>query len=114
MVSYRLSRPAQADVMRILATSNARWGIEARRRYAATLATAMRYVAADPEAAISHDRGDMLRGLRSLHPRHARGEGTENRVSRPVHILYCRSIRPGLVEIVRILHERMDPRRHLG
>jgi hypothetical protein len=26
-----------------------------------------------------------------------------------VHILYFRVIRPGLVEIVRILHERMEP-----
>jgi plasmid stabilization system protein ParE len=33
MVRYRLSRPAQAGLTQILATSAERWGIEARRRY---------------------------------------------------------------------------------
>ena len=28
-------------------------------------------------------------------------------------MLYYRVIQPGLVEIVRILHERMEPSRHL-
>jgi toxin ParE1/3/4 len=35
-------------------------------------------------------------------------------VRRPVHVLYYRLIRPGLVEIVRVLHERMEPSRHIG
>jgi toxin ParE1/3/4 len=113
MARYRLSRPAQTDLTQILATSAERWGIEARRRYAALLAAAMRRVAADPEAAVSQERSDMLPGLRSFHLRHARGEDRGARVNRPTHILYYRPIRPGLVEIVRILHERMDPRRHL-
>jgi hypothetical protein len=30
-----------------------------------------------------------------------------------VHILYFRVIRPGLIEIIRILHERMEPGRWL-
>ena len=33
---------------------------------------------------------------------------------RPVHVLYCRAVAPGLVEIVRVLHERMEPGRHVG
>jgi toxin ParE1/3/4 len=113
MARYRLSRPAQADLAHILATSAEQWGIAARRRYAALLTAAMRRVAADPEAAVSHDRSDMLLGLRSFHLRHARGEDAGDRVRRPSHILYYRPIRPDLIEIVRILHERMDPRRHL-
>lgn len=35
MARYRLSRPAQADLTHILVTSAERWGIAARRRYAA-------------------------------------------------------------------------------
>lgn len=73
----------------------------------------MRRVASDPEAAVSQNRSDMLPGLRSFHLRHTRGEDREAKVNRPAHILYYRSIRPGLVEIVRVLHERMDPRRQL-
>ena len=34
-------------------------------------------------------------------------------VRRPVHIVYYRMIAPELIEIVRVLHERMDPSRHL-
>jgi len=49
MARFRLSRPAQADLAGILATSAERWGLEGRRRYAAILAAAMRKVAADPE-----------------------------------------------------------------
>lgn len=48
MARYRISLPAQADLARILTTSTERWGTEGRRRYAATLAAAMRMVANDP------------------------------------------------------------------
>jgi toxin ParE1/3/4 len=29
------------------------------------------------------------------------------------HIIYCRSADPGMIEVVRVLHERMDPDRHV-
>jgi plasmid stabilization system protein ParE len=32
----------------------------------------------------------------------------------PVHVTFYRALRPGLVEIVRVLHDRMEPRRHIG
>jgi toxin ParE1/3/4 len=84
MARFRLSGPARADVAHILATSAERWGVETRRRYAAILAAAMRKVAADPKGPATHK-----------------------------HILYYRVIVPGLVEIVRVLHDRMEPSRHL-
>jgi len=31
-----------------------------------------------------------------------------------VHVLYYRTAAPGLIEIVRVLHERMEPSRHIG
>ncbi len=31
-----------------------------------------------------------------------------------VHVLFYRVVRPGLAEIVRVLHERMEPSRHFG
>jgi toxin ParE1/3/4 len=30
-----------------------------------------------------------------------------------VHVLYYRVADDGVIEIVRVLHDRMDPRRHL-
>jgi toxin ParE1/3/4 len=114
MARFRLSRSATADLKRILATSDQRWGAEGRRRYAATIAMAMRQVASDPDGAATRDRSGIGRGVRSLHIRHARADDREPKVKRPVHVLYYRTIRPSLVEIVRVLHERMEPSHHIG
>ena len=114
MARFRLSRPAQADLAHILATSAERWGIEARRRYAAILTAAMRKVADDPQGPMTRDRGELLPGIRSFHIRHARGGDAERNVRRPAHVLYYRAVASSLVEIVRVLHERMEPSRHVA
>lgn len=100
--------------MHILATSADRWGIDGRRRYAAVLAAAMRKVAAEPESPGTWDRSELLHGLRSLHLRNARADDPEAKVRRPVHVVYYRVLRPALVEVVRVSHERMEPSRHIG
>ena len=112
MARFRLARPAQADLANILATSVERWGTEGRRRYASLLAAAMRMIAAEPEGPLTQSRKELLSGLRSFHLRHARGDDPQAKVRRPVHVLYYRAIQPGLIEIVRVLHERMEPSRH--
>lgn len=113
MARFRLSSPARADIAQILAVSAERWGLEIRRRYAALLAAAMRKVAAQPNGTATRNRADLSRGVRSFHLRHARVDG-ETPVRQPVHVLFYRVVRPELVEIVRVLHERMEPSRHLG
>jgi len=35
-------------------------------------------------------------------------------VRRPGHVLYYRTVAPGLIVIVRVLHERVEPSRHLS
>src|SRR6266581_7120926 len=112
MARFRLAGPAQADLANILATSAERWGTEGRRRYAILLAAAMRIVAADPEGPLTQARKELLPGVRSFHLRHARGDAPKAKVRKPVHVLYYRAIQPGLIEIVRVLHERMEPTRH--
>jgi toxin ParE1/3/4 len=114
MAHFRLSRLARADLAHILATSVERWGIEGKRRYTAVLATGMRKVAAEPDGPATRDRVELSRGIRSFHLRNAPAGKTEAQVRRPVHVLYYRVVRPGLVEIVRVLHERMEPSRHMG
>jgi len=74
----------------------------------------MRQVAADPQGPTTRDRAELAPGVRSLHARHVRGVSPEARVQRPVHIVYYRVIAVDLIEIVRVLHERMEPRRHVG
>jgi toxin ParE1/3/4 len=72
----------------------------------------MRAAATAPEGPMTRNRADLMPGIRSLHLRHVRGTN-EAKVGSPVHLLYHRVARPGLIEIVRVLHERMDPLRQL-
>lgn len=114
MPSFRLSRLAEADLIGILAASQRHWGADGRRRYAALLAAAMRKLAAEPEGPTTRGRDELRPGIRSFHLRHARGAEPAGRVRRPVHVLYYRAVIPGLIEIVRVLHERMEPSRPLS
>jgi toxin ParE1/3/4 len=102
----------RADLAQILATSAENWGVEGRRRYAKVLAAAMRKVAAEPEGPTTRDRSELSRGVRSFQLRNTRIDDPEAKVRRPVHVLDYRPVRPGLIEIVRVLHERMEPSRH--
>jgi toxin ParE1/3/4 len=113
MARYRLSGPAKADISSILRTSEMQHGRDARIRYRGLLAAAMRRAAAEPQGRLTLDRGELLAGLRSLHIRHSRNESREAPVGEPVHVIFYRSVEPGLVEIVRVLHDRAEPSRHM-
>ncbi len=111
MGRYRLSDPAKADIASVLRKSETMHGVEARMRYRALLAAAIRRVAADPNGLSTLDRSDLLESIRSFHIRHSRNESREAPVGDPVHVIFYRAVKPGLVEIVRVLHERMEPSR---
>ena len=113
MARFRLARPAQIDLANILATSGERWGAEGEQRYATVLAAAMRQVADDPEGPLTKKRTELRAGIRSFHLRHAPRSADAAKVRRPVHVLYYRVAQDGVIEIVRVLHEKMDPSRHL-
>ena len=114
MARFRLSRPAQADLAQVLATSTERWGSETKGRYAALIAAAMKMVAAEPEGSATRDRPELQPGIRSFHIRHARSKVAGEKVRKPVHVIYFRVVQPGLIEIVRLLHERMLPSSYIG
>jgi len=113
MARFRIARPARADLANILTASVERWGAEGRRRYAAALAGAMREVADHPEGPLTQPRTELAAGLRSFHIRHAPVNEPASKIRRPVHVLYCRTVPQGIIDIVRVLHERMEPSRHL-
>ena len=113
MARYRLSGPAKADIAEALRTSETRHGSDARLRYRGLLAAALRRIAADPLGRSTSDRSEVLAGLCSFHIRHGRNDSLEAPVAAPVHVIFYRAIEPGLVEIVRVLHERMEPGRHV-
>jgi toxin ParE1/3/4 len=114
MARYRLSEPAKADVAAALRTSEELHGHEARIRYRACLTAAMRRVAADPSGRSTVDRPQVAPGLRSFHIRHSRDESREAPVANPVHVIFYRVVEAGVAEVVRVLHERMEPSRYIG
>jgi toxin ParE1/3/4 len=114
MARYRLSDPAKVDVAAILRRSEELHGKVARTRYRACLTAAMRRVATDPEGRSTVDCSEIDSGLRSFHIRHSRKESREAPIADPVHVLFYRVTEPGPVEIIRVLHERMEPTRHVG
>jgi len=114
MVRYRLSGPAKADISSILRTSETQHGNDARTRYRGLLTAAMRRIAADPQGLATADRSELLDGLRSLHIRHSRNESHEEPVGDPVHVIFYRAVEPEFFEIVRVLHDRMEPSQYMG
>ncbi len=73
----------------------------------------MRKVALKPKDPTTQARPQLAPGLRSIHIQDAGAEARASKVRRPVHVLYYRVVAPDLIEVVRVLHERMDPFRHL-
>ena len=103
-----------AALSAVLRASEKTHGTEARIRYRALLTAAMRRIAAQPQGRSTADRSDLFAGLRSFHIRNSRAESQEAAVGDPVHVILYRAVGPGLIEIVRVLHERMQPSRHIG
>jgi toxin ParE1/3/4 len=120
MRRYRITGPANRDLASILATSTKPWGPVAQRRYAGLLVAAFRKAAFDPNGTATRDRSEIAPGLRSLHTRSARADTESARadthapVSAPVHVIYFRVVDDAAIDIVRVLHERMEPRRHIS
>jgi toxin ParE1/3/4 len=102
------------DITSLLRVSETMHGVEARIRYRALLTAALRRIAADPHGRSTTDRSELAEGVRSLHIRHSRAESLQARVGDPTHVIFYRAPEPGLIEIVRVLHERIEPSRYLG
>jgi len=110
---YRLSPPAKADIAALLRNSETVHGAEARVRHRALLSAALRRIAADPQGRSTVDHSELFAGVRSFHIRNSRSESREPPVGRPVHLIFYRVAEPGVIDIVRVLHERMEPSRHI-
>ena len=113
MARYRLSGPAKADIASILRTSEAKHGRDARIRYRGLLTAALRRIAETPDGVSTADRSEIFEGLRSHHIRHSRTQSREEPVAEPVHVIFFRVSQPDLIDVVRVLHERMEPSLHM-
>ena len=112
MPRYRLTRAARADIVSILAWSHERFGEEARKRYEALIATAIRDAASRGGEGGDELRPELGEGVFSWHLSRSRDGAPGGKVHRPRHFLICRRDGDTLV-IGRILHDAMDLRRHV-
>ena len=94
---YLLSPAAQADLEQIWDYTHDRWGIDQAEEYLRELQHAIDRAAANPR--IGHACNEIRPGYRKL----AAGS----------HTLFYRVTADDLIDVVRILHQRMDVDRHL-
>jgi toxin ParE1/3/4 len=100
----RLGAAAELDFANILKWTTENFGARQSRIYRDTLLQAIGELANGPDVAGSKAREDIMPGVRTLHAaRHGR---------RGRHFLIYRVIQGQIIEIGRILHDRMDLRRH--
>jgi len=97
MTGFVLPPAAQADVAAIWDYSAARWGTARADDYVRAIRDACHGLAAGTKASRTAD--DIRAGYRKA----AVGS----------HILFFRHTDRGLIDIVRVLHQRMDPTRHI-
>lgn len=113
MADYRVSRAAQADIASILGWSNEQFGEEARQRHEKLIVAAIRDAAArTPDNVGDLARPELGRGVFFWHPSRSWATPTGGRVRQPRHFLVCRRD-DALLVVGRVLHEAMDPQRHL-
>jgi toxin ParE1/3/4 len=98
MTAYRLTPAAQADLDNIWNYTAERWGVEQAERYLHAIRGACEALAD------GRRRGQSIDAIRPGYRKLASGS----------HFLFFRMTDRGEIEIIRILHQRMDVPRHLG
>jgi toxin ParE1/3/4 len=101
----RLGAAAEVDFGNILKWTTENFGARQSRVYRDTLVQAIGELANGPDVAGSKSRDEIMTGLRTLH--------VSRRGRRGSHFLMYRAAPNITIEIVRILHDRMDLMRHV-
>jgi len=92
MPSFTLTKKAVSDLLEIGRYTELHWGKEQRNKYLAKLDACFHQVAADPF--MGKDCSDIHKGYRKMNA------GS--------HVIFYRQKNAAEIEIVRVLHERMD------
>jgi len=109
---FRLTIDADADITQILRTTDRLFGEGQVKEYARIIALGIERVTADPQRAASVDAGWIREGVRLYHLEHAAG-----RRRGAAHVVFYKLAKgPGGQDelvVLRVLHERMQPKRRL-
>jgi toxin ParE1/3/4 len=101
----RLGAAAEVDFANILKWTTENFGARQSRVYRDTLLQAIGALADGPDVVGSKARDEIMSGLRTLHFARRGRSGS--------HFLMYRTAPNSMIEIVRILHDRMDLQRHV-
>jgi toxin ParE1/3/4 len=101
----RFGAAAEVDFANILKWTTENFGARQSRVYRDTLLQAIGELAGGPDVAASKGRDEVMAGLRTLH--------VARRGRRGSHFLMYRAAPNSTIEIVRILHDRMELQRNL-
>lgn len=112
MSRYRLSKSAQQDIADALTWSYDHFGAEAEQRYAALIAAAIRHAAVTPDTIGFRWHPAYGDGVMTWHLALSVSRSATGPVKNPRHVLVCRR-EDEVLAIGRVLHESMDPLRHL-
>jgi toxin ParE1/3/4 len=106
---------ARRDIATVLDFSHDNFGQPARRRYEALIAAAPRDIANDARRQGATERVILGRTVRLYHLRQSRERArTEDGIGQsPRHAVVYRLAAGDTVIVVRVLHDSMDPARHL-
>ena len=98
MTAFTVSNKAKADLRDIGRYTQRQWGIDQRTKYLSALDSCFHEIAA------KHIEGIECSYMRPDYRSWPVGK----------HVVFFRWLNDGLVEIVRVLHQRMEPTRHLN
>ncbi len=101
----RLGAAAEVDFANVLKWTTENFGARQSRVYRDTLVQAIGKLADGPDVVGSKARDEIMAGLRTLQ--------VARRGRRGSHFLMYRAAPNSTIEIVRILHDKMDLRRHV-
>ena len=101
----RLAAQARADIQEAVAWSRDEFGAMQADRYLLAIQATTATLRQSPLGPRTRARDDLAPGLRVLHMRRAGHRGR--------HLLIYRVAEPDTVMVLRVLHDAMDPARHL-
>lgn len=109
VAEFRISATAEAEILRILASSEADFGPLARARYAVLIDAAMADLAANPDSPLAawHVVSGIRLGLYHLDHSRKHVPVPPGRVGNPRHALIFRVAQDRIVEFIGIIHDNM-------
>ena len=107
-----LAPAADRDIRELLAWSEQSFGERAAGRYRDLLKRALKDIAIDPRRAGYQERNDLATGVCTYHISLSRRRA-KNVVKHPRHFIVYRLPCPGVLHVVRILHDQRDLSRHI-